>query len=1260
MAYLVVHRGDLCRTDQLIEALWHDEPHAGAVGTVHTYVSQLRKLLGTGTILTRNGGYVLDAPDAGVDAERFESLVEQALLETDAGSRLDLLREALAVYRGPMLDEFAGSAWADEIAPAWDRLHIVATERLCETLLELDKPRDAQPVLERAVATHPLHERFWAQLATARYRAGDPTGALAACREARHALIDALGVDPGPELEELEHRILDHDPTIGPRPSGRSRRQQVFPSGVVTFLITDIDRSARLWENSPERMADALARHDHLIEDAVRAHGGHVFKHSGDGLLAVFSAASTAVAAAVDAQRALMAESWTTTEPILSRMALHTGEAVVERDGDYFGPVLNRCARVLALANGTQILVTGTVADALRDRPVDSVTIEPLGEHRLRDLAQPERVAQVCHADLPRHDLPIRSLETAGNLPVQLTSFIGREEERTRLVASVRAHPLTTLVGPGGIGKTRLASRVAQEVADDFADGAWFVDLSSVSEPTLVAGEIASVLGIGAGLGHNFVDTLVQHLADRELLIVLDNCEQVIDGAVEVAGALLHGAASLRLIATSRQPLELAGESVLRLGPLDVGGMPDDPGPAVRLFVERARATSPAFQVDDSNAETIRELCARLEGIPLALELAAARVRLLQPADLVARLDDRFRLLRGSRRDQSARHLTLQAAIDWSYDLLGDEEQVFFARLSVFRGGFDFEAADAISADLDGDVMDLLDRLVSRSLVITDIRATPTRYRLLETLREYGAERLQAAGALDPVRERHARHFLGRVDVVSDDVDNLRAAIDWQVAHEPDDAARTVLERWSTFARTRLVELQRWLEALVDRVDQADEVLVAKLAERLGDVCFQTGIHIEDAIGWLERALAIRERRGDALRAARVHVRLARNLSGYPQLMDVERAADHAARAETILREAGDERMLAEVHIMQASNALYGRHNRRGVEVARAAIACAETQGLEPIRLHALAQLGAHLGYCGEVEEGFALLEHAWECADLARDHFGQFLAAWMRGFGALLLWDPSDALVWFERERTRAEAEEAPLQARTLDSMIALARLRTGDTRAAQSLVAGEVLNAPQLVPFTAVVLGDWNRALGMLTSGAEAARRSGNRNEWCQLVVVLAQTQARLGDRPAARRVATEALESFVDDSAPYYELPIRAVLARIGVDEAAHLDACAEICAGHDYRGITGVVALAAAETAARRGDGDEAGRAFETACATFRRYALHLDEADALASWSRALAAAGDTTGSEQRAAECRIRLEASHASRWERLLLGGHA
>ncbi len=888
------------------------------------------------------------------------------------------------------------------------------------------------------------------------------------------------------------------------------------------------------------------------------------------------------------------------------------------------------------------------------------MTIEPLGEHRLRDLAQAERLGQVVHVDLPRHEIPLRSLETAGNLPVQLTSFIGRDDERERLAASVAQNALTTLVGPGGIGKTRLAVCAAAQLADDYAGGAWFVDLASVSENSLVAGDFASVLGINAGLGHDAVDTVVQHLADRDLLIVLDNCEHVIDGVVEIAGALLRGVPGLRLIATSRQPLELTGEAVLRIGPLpcETDDALGHPSPAARLFVERARAASRTFDIDEHNADAINELAVRLEGIPLALELAAARVRLLQPAELLARLDDRFRLLRGTHRDQNARHVTLQAAIDWSYDLLSEDERSFFARLSVFNGGFELDAADAMCVDIDGDVLDLLERLVSRSFVVTDVRATPTRYRLLETLREYGTERLDGSGRVDEMRERHARWYLTRSDVPSADLDNLRAAIDWQVLHAPDDAARTVFERWNDYAPARLLLLQHWLEALVDRIDPADDALVARLLERLGDACFQTGVHIEDAIAGLDRALAIREKRGETIRVARVHVRLARNLSGYPQFMDIERALENASRAEAILREAGNERLLAEVHIMQASTALYGRHNRDGVKAARSAMVLAERQGLEPIRLHALAELGVHLGYCGEVEQGFTMLEHAWECADLARDHFAQFVAAWMRGFGALLLWDPADALVWWERERARAEAEEAPLQARTLDSMLALAHLRTGDARAALAIPADDVLNVPQLVPFAAVVTGDWNRAISLLTVGSEAARRRGNRNEWTQLVVVLATTHAWLKDRQKAGQLATEVLDTMVDDPAPYYELPMRSLLARLGVDADRHLDACAEICRDHDYRGLTGAVALATAETAARAGDYERADTAFAEACALFGAFSLRIDEADTLASWSRALASAGDPAGAEERAEQCGARLDEIRAPRWRALLLGG--
>ena len=1260
MAYLVVHRGRLCRADEIIEGLWHGEPTRAAAGTVQTYVSQLRKMLNDDVrIVTRAGGYVLDAPAESVDAERFDSLLKRAISENEPALRLETLRHALSLHRGRALDEFAGAPWADEPARSWERLHVVAIERFCDTLLDLGEDLELEATLEAAVASYPLQERFWAQLATARYRAGDPSRALAACRDGRRALAEALGMDPGPELVELERRILDHDVTTGTAspPIERSRTARMAPSGVVTFLITDIERSAQLWESDPESMSAALARHDEIIDSTVVRAGGRVFTHAGDGLFVAFGSPSEAVKAAVDCQRALLRERWPTQEPVRVRMALHTGEAVVERDGDYFGPVLNRCARVLALARGTQILVTGTVADSVRDRPIAGVTIDSIGEHRLRDLAQPERIGQVAHAALPRHEVPLRASDAEGNLPAQLTRFIGRENERAEVAACIAEQPLTTLVGPGGIGKTRLALFIATQHADDFTGGAWFVDLASLRDGDLAAAHLAAVLGVDAST-ETLTDAITHHLAGRDVLVVLDNCEHVIDGIAILTEALLRDLPRLRILATSRQPLEVEGEVVIRVGPLphDAHAATED-NPSIGLFVDRAQATSP-FRLDDQNTSVIAELCARLEGIPLALELAAARVRSLQPADLLARLDDRFRLLRGSRRAHSARHQTLYAALEWSYDLLADEERALFERLSVFRGGFGLEAAEFIGADTAGDTLELIDRLVNRSFVVMEARSAPTRYRLLETLREYGADRLACSNRHDEIKSRHAQYFLARPYIGPEDDDNLRAAIDWEVLHAPVVAANAVIQRWSEFTSARLMEAQRWLEEVVGRVGADDSAIEARVLERLGDACFRTGEHMEEGVAGLERAIEIREARGETLRAARAHVRLARNLSGYPQVMDIDRAMEHATAAEGVLRELDQESMLAEVHLMKASTALYGRRNEEGIRAAQQAALLAERHDVEVVRLHALSQLGVHLGYRGDVEEGFALLEHAWETASIEQDHFAEFLAAWMRGFGALLLCDPPDALFWLERERLRAEAEEAPLQARTLDSMLALAHLRMGDAAPAQRMAPSEVLNAPQLVPYTAIVTGDWHGAICLLTERAAESQRRGNRNEWTQLSVALAQTHGRLGDVESACEIAERVLDTLVEDPSPYYELPTRALLASLGVDAGRHLAACGEITAAHDYRGLVGAVQYAAAEDARRQEEFDAAMNAYRAAIATFRRYQLRLDIAEALAAWSNALRDAGDQTASDERASQCALLLEELGAPAWNHLLLGG--
>jgi predicted ATPase/class 3 adenylate cyclase len=1265
LAYFVVNRGRPCSTDRIVDALWGESAPLGAFGTVQTYVSQLRKLLADDAqLLTGPAGYTFAIAPGSLDADRFEQLVKHAGEVTDPDERLRLLDEALALRRGPALDEFAGAPWADEAARHWDRSWILAVEQRVDALLELDCPRDAIADLEHAIGADPVHERSWALLATAHHRSGDQSRALAACRDARKVLAQELGVEPGPELQAVERMILDHDETLhfgGNREGPRLRAS--LPSGVVTFLITDIDKSTRLWENDAASMAVALDRHDDIIGAAIAQHGGTVFKHLGDGVLAAFSTPTHAVAAAIDAQRCFSIERWPTEEPVRSRMAIHTGEAVVERDGDYFGPVLNRCSRLVTLGHGGQILVTGIVADALRDKPLPEVHVESLGEQRLRDFAEPERVAHVWQEATPPSFPPLRSIELVGNLPALLTTFVGREDELKQLIEDVPAQRLTSLVGPGGIGKTRLAVEVASELQGRFGAGTWFVDLSAISDDALVPSAVASTFGLAQGSEGDLVESLEQRLGGRDALLVLDNCEQVIDGAAHLVQRLLQVARELFVLVTSRQPLELAGEVVFRLGPLATDAVADARSAAEVLFIERAKTAEPRFDVDGGNAAAVRELCVRLDGVPLALELAAARVRSLQPVDLLARLDDRFRLLRGSRRDESDRHQTMRAAVAWSYDLLTPPQQHLFNNLSVCRGGFDLSAVEVLGADVQGDAIDIVDDLVNRSLVIPVATETGTRFRMLETLREFGADRLDASGERDDIEERHAQHYVAlarRSDAVvllEHDLDNASAAVGWFVANEPPSAVRHLDSLWPHFAaRYRLLEMQRWLETLVEA--DLDDALETRVLVRLGDTCFQTGVRLEDAITWLERALEIHEARGENVLAASVRVRLARNLSGYPQSMDIERALQHLTAAEPVLVELGDERRLGDLHLMRASTALYALRPDVGLEAARSAARFAERQGLEGLRLHALSQVGVHLGHHGDVEEAFTLMEEVWDDADVAGEPFACFLAAWSRGFGALLLGDPGDCIVWMGRERRRPHSSLSPLQARTLDAQLAYAHLRMGDVRPALAIPAHEIVNTPQVPPLLATMSGDWNRALRLYEVGRAECERHGNRAQWMELSLALAELQARVGDDEAAHATASDALAVMIEAPCPYFEIPLRALLARLGGDVTRHIASCRTIMHDHEYRALAAPVALAEAQTLAVSGDADGASDAFARALACYRRYGLKLEEAETLARWSRALEEYGDVDGSAERQAECVDVLEKMGATSWRCVLIDG--
>ena len=536
----------------------------------------------------------------------------------------------------------------------------------------------------------------------------------------------------------------------------------------LSILFTDIEGSTVLWEREADRMRLALASHDRFAREAVARNRGTLVKMTGDGMFAVFRNPLDAVGAALDLQLAMTALDATGGTVLRMRCGMHTG-IVEHRDHDYFGSAVNRAARIMSAAHGGQIIVSNAVFESVRDRVPDGVSMRDLGSARLRGLANPEHVYQVLHPRL-RSDFPaLRALEgTPNNLPLPATSFVGRARELADVKKLLGTARLVTLLGAGGIGKTRLALEVATDVLDDFPDGVWFVELASLTDSRLVAQAVAGAVGVIEEAGRPLSEALAKFVADRQLLLIIDNCEHVVQACAELAAHLMRSASRLRIIATSREPFRTPAESTY---PMPTLAFPDPADKialesithydSVQLFVDRATAQLPAFRLSDRNATAVIEICRHLDGIPLAIELAAARVRALSVEAIAARLNDRFRLLTSGNRTALPRQQTLRALIDWSHDLLSPMECAMFRRLAVFAGGWTVEAAEAV-VDGDGiahhDVLDLLTQLVEKSLVVAD--ADTGRYRLLETMRDYARERLRDAGEAAATEDRHLTFYL--------------------------------------------------------------------------------------------------------------------------------------------------------------------------------------------------------------------------------------------------------------------------------------------------------------------------------------------------------------------------------------------------------------------------------------------------------------------------------------------------------------------
>ncbi len=535
-----------------------------------------------------------------------------------------------------------------------------------------------------------------------------------------------------------------------------------IPTGLVTFLFTDVEGSTQLWEQHGSEMGTSLALHDQILRTVMEDNGGHVFSTAGDAFAIAFEEGGDAITAGIAVQLALLAATWP--GPVIKvRIGIHTGEAQ-ERNGDYFGPVLNRAARIMSAGHGGQILLSSTTAHA---PGVDRAALGDLGTHHLKDLAEPEHVFEVRHPDLPIVSEPIRTVDPRrDNLPDYLTSFIGRQAELDELAELIANNRLVTLTGVGGTGKTRLAIEAARQAATVMPDGAWVVELAPLTNPQFVVTAIGEIWGLRPGEGATIEEVVTRYLWPRELLVVVDNCEHLLDGAAEATKLLLDSCPKLRIVATSRESLGIPGESIVRVPSLGLPAAAAQVGDseAARLFLDRARAVRSGFEPTTEDLAVVDRICSRIDGIPLGLELAAARLRSLSPLELADRLDESFRILSGSAKAALPRQQTLHATIDWSYDLLKPEERTIFRRLAVFAGGLDVAAAEAVCVGDEVEawqMVDLLDSLVDKSLVIASHDAEAgTRYQLLEPVREFALERLGESNETEQLRSRHAHHYV--------------------------------------------------------------------------------------------------------------------------------------------------------------------------------------------------------------------------------------------------------------------------------------------------------------------------------------------------------------------------------------------------------------------------------------------------------------------------------------------------------------------
>jgi predicted ATPase/class 3 adenylate cyclase/DNA-binding CsgD family transcriptional regulator len=924
----------------------------------------------------------------------------------------------------------------------------------------------------------------------------------------------------------------------------------LLPTGTVTLLLADVEGSTRLWETQPDEMTAAIARLNQNVSEIIATHDGvrPVEQGEGDSFVAAFTRASDAVAAALALQRAPLA-------PIRLRIGVHTGEIQLRDEGNYAGPTINRTARLRDLGHGGQTLLSGTTEDLVAERLPADTWLTDLGSHALRDLPRPERVMQLCHPDLVNDFPPLRvsKASVSQHLPVQLTSFVGRQAELTRVRELLADNRLVTLTGAGGVGKTRLAIEVAGQLAGEFSrfpQGVWYVDLAPITDPELVPITAARAFGLPDQPGRSTMDTLTRFVADRQMLIVLDNCEHLLDASAALAVALLEACPRLALLATSREPVGVAGEVSWRLPSLSLA---DE---AVDLFRDRARHARADFAMTDDNVVAVGEICARLDGVPLAIELAAARVRALSLPEILDTLHDRFRLLTGGARTAVRRQQTLRASVDWSHALLTGPERMLFRRLAAFLGGFDLDAAQTVAGGGDMpryQVVDLLSLLVDKSLVIADETAGRTRYRLLETVRHYAAEKLGDSGEADVIRTRHRDHYTSmaavlegpsgtdygqRVEQTEAEIDNMRAAFAWSRENGDAELALALASSLTPLWQPRPAEGIAWFDAVLhdggDQLDIAPAVRARALADR---------VLLVTMIGWDAES---KDRAEEALAIARTldnPALLARALAACSLInLDAEAARGYRAEAIGLARRLGDTLRLSHILSVEAIVAMMKGEVAAARAVAREGCELAEAIGFRAAAIRCHLSLGQTELACGDLAK--AITHFAAVTAEAEAGHYVNFAQYGLAGQAMALAWQGDiSAARAAAGDAVEGVGEFGSLNAGMGYTALALAALAAGDAATALNATTAACRHKESVPPEVAV---GWLavHAQAVLASGDPIAARqqadeavataAGWYSMWALTIrarVAVAQGQPEQGERDAHAALACAArLEAYL----------------------------------------------------------------------------------------------------------------------------------